>query len=99
MQPFFPRRPIAGHRGTRHLAKRLFRYRSYGLFMPFPRNLNDLEDHLPLASLFICNLMNIYATFHTDATDTARRAVPQRQMSFLYVAEVLMLFSVLSCNV
>ena len=39
--------------------------------------LNDLEGHSPLASLFKCNLLNIYAAFYTISTDSVL-AVPLR---------------------
>ena len=45
---------------------------------------NTLEGHSPAARLFKCNSTNICATFRTVSTDTARRAVPRRQLSFLF---------------
>ena len=53
------------------------------LIVPFPMTLNDLECHSPFAELIKCNSTNICATFRTVSTDTARRAVPRRQLSFL----------------
>jgi len=32
--------------------------------------LNDLEDHLPVAGFFKCNLSNICTTFYTISTDS-----------------------------
>jgi len=48
------------------------------LFMLFPMTLDDLEGHSPNAGFIKCNSTNIYATFSTVLTDTARRAVPRR---------------------
>ena len=48
------------------------------LFMLFPMTLDDLEGHSPNAGLITCNSTNIFATFSTVLTDTARRAVPRR---------------------
>jgi len=31
--------------------------------------LNDLEGHSPVAGLFKCNPLNVYAAFHTISTD------------------------------
>jgi len=47
-------------------------------FMPFPVTLDDLEGHSPVAGLIKCNSTNIYATFSTVLTDTARRAFHRR---------------------
>ena len=52
-------------------------------FLSFPFTLNDLEGHLPVARLLKCNSINICATFRTVSTDTTRRAVPWRQLSYL----------------
>ena len=46
--------------------------------VPFPVISNDLEARSPAAGLFICN-----ATFRTVSSDTAHRAVPRQQLSFL----------------
>ena len=54
-------------------------------FVPFPITLNDLEDHSLVAGLFKCNLTNILETFRTVSTDTARRAVPRRWLSYLHL--------------
>ena len=32
--------------------------------------LNDFQGHSPLAGLFKCNPLNIYAAFYTDSTDS-----------------------------
>jgi len=48
------------------------------LFVPFPMTLDDLEVHSPNVGLIKCNLTNIFATFSTVLTDTARCAVPRR---------------------
>jgi len=54
---------------------------SYG---PSIRAISDLEGHLPVAARFFkCNSLNICAKCHTVLTDTARRAVPRRQLSYL----------------
>ena len=54
------------------------------LFVPFPMTLDNLEGHSPNAGLIKCNSTNIYATFSTVLTVTVRRAVPRRQLSFLF---------------
>ena len=54
------------------------------LFVPFPMTLENLEGHSPNAGLIKCNSTNICATFSTVLTDTARRAVPRRYLSFLF---------------
>ena len=46
--------------------------------------LDDLEGHSPVAGLIKCNPTRICATFRTVLTDTARRAVPRRSLSFLF---------------
>ena len=53
-------------------------------FVPFPVTLNDVECYSPVARFFKCNSNNICATFRTVSTNTSRRAVPQRQPSFLF---------------
>jgi len=55
------------------------------LFVPFPMTLDDLEGHSPVAGLIKYNSTNVCATFRTVSTDTALRAVPRRQLSFLCV--------------
>ena len=52
-------------------------------FVKLPMTLNDLESHSPAEGLIKCNSTNIYAASRTVLTDTARRAVPLRQLSFL----------------
>jgi len=47
--------------------------------------LDDLGGHLRNAGLIKCNSTNICETFSRVLTDTARRAVPRRQLSFLSV--------------
>ena len=32
--------------------------------------LNDLQGHSPVAGLFKCNPLNIYAAFYTNSTDS-----------------------------
>jgi len=46
---------------------------------------HDLECHSPVAGLVKRNSTNICATFRTVSTDTARRADPRRQLSFLFI--------------
>jgi len=46
---------------------------------------HDLECHSPVAGLVKRNSTNTCATFRTVSTDTARRAVPRRQLSFLFI--------------
>jgi len=51
---------------------------------------NDLEwpkGHSPIAKLLKCNSANICATFRRVSNDTARRAVPRRQLSFLLTVQ------------
>ena len=43
---------------------------------------DDLEGHSQNAGFIKCNSTNICVTFSTVLTDTARRAVPRRQLSF-----------------
>ena len=62
-------------------------------FVPFPIILNNHEGHSFIARLFRCNSTNIYATFRTVSTDSARRAVPRRQLSFLWPLISVWLFS------
>jgi len=52
-------------------------------FVPFPVTLDNLEGRSPVTGLIRCYSTNICATFRTVSTDTARRAVPRRQLSFL----------------
>ena len=52
-------------------------------FLPFPLTLNDLEGHSPIARFFKYSSTNICATFRTVSTDTTRRTVLQRHLSFL----------------
>ena len=54
-------------------------------FVPSPMTLNHFEGHSLVAGLFKCNSTSICATFRTVLTDTARRAVHQRQLSFLFI--------------
>ena len=54
-------------------------------FVPFPITLNDLEGHSLVAGLFKCNSTNIFETLRMVSTDTARRAVPRRWLSFLHL--------------
>jgi len=56
------------------------RYRMAYLFVPFPMTLDDLEGHSRNARLIKCNSTTIFSTV---LTDTSRRAVPRRQLSFL----------------
>jgi len=44
-------------------------------FVPFSITLSDLECQSPTASLLKCNSSDVYATFRTVSTDTARQAV------------------------
>ena len=67
-------------------------------FTPLPMTLIDLEGHSPVAVLLKYNSMNIRATFSTVSTDTARRAVPRRQLSFLSVAASCSRLSWLLCR-
>ena len=46
--------------------------------------LDDLEGHSPNAGLIKCNSTNTCATFSTVLTVTARRAVPRRQLRFVF---------------
>jgi len=62
-------------------------------FVPFPMTWDDLAGHSPVAGLVTCISTNIYATFCTVLTDTARRAVPRRLLSFLYFGTVVLLAS------
>ena len=48
------------------------------LFVLYPMNLDDLQGHSLNAGLIKCNSTNIFATFSTVLTVTARRAVPRR---------------------
>ena len=56
-------------------------------FVPFPMTLDDLEGQSPNAGLIKCNSTSICATFSTVLTDKARRAVPRRQLSFLFATQ------------
>jgi len=56
------------------------RYRMAYLLVPFPMTLDDLEGHSRNARLIKCNSKTIFSTV---LTDTSRRAVPRRQLSFL----------------
>jgi len=58
-------------------------------FVPFPVTLDDLAGHSPVAGLIKCNSTNICATFSTVLIDTARRAVPWRQLSLYFGTVVL----------
>jgi len=64
------------------------KYHMAYLFVPFPMTFDDLEGHSPNAELIKSNSTNICATFSTVLTDTARRAVPRRQLSFLSMSRV-----------
>ena len=59
------------------------KYNMAYLFVPFPMTLDDTEGHLPNAGLIKCNSANICAMFRMVSTNTARRAVPRRQLSLL----------------
>ena len=59
------------------------KYNMAYLFVPFPMTLDDIEGHSPNAGLIKCNSTNICATFRMVSTNTARRAVPRRQLSLL----------------
>jgi len=50
--------------------------------VPFPMTLNWPWRWSLAAGLLNCNSTSICATFRTVSTDTARRAVPQRHLSF-----------------
>jgi len=54
-------------------------------FVLFPVTSDDLAGHSPVAGL-----INICATYSTVLTDTARRAVPRRLLSFLYFGTVVL---------
>ena len=54
-------------------------------FVPFTATLNVLEGYSSIAGFFECNSTKIWATLRTVSTDTARRAVPRRQLSALFI--------------
>jgi len=54
-------------------------------FVPFTATLNVLEGYSSIAGFFECNSTKICATLRTVSTDTARRAVPRRQLSALFI--------------
>ena len=58
------------------------KYNMAYLFVPFPMTLDDIEGHSPNAGLIKCNSTNICATYLVSI-NTARRAVPRRQLSLL----------------
>jgi len=86
---------------TRSHVHRYYTPRKYHmayLFMPFPMTLDDLEGHSPNAGLIKCNSMNICATFSTVLTDTPRREVPRRWLSFLFPSRDPILQNFNMCN-
>jgi len=55
---------------------------------PFPMTLSDLYRHLPIASLFECDLWYSCVAADKISTDLERRAVPLRRLSLLFTRSV-----------
>jgi len=73
-------------------------------FLPLPMTLNDLEDLLPGFSIYdfllvfhcVSVLYEHFTTHRAVSTDTARRAVPRRQLKFLSRTLVVLSFVTVS---
>jgi len=65
---------------------------------PFPMTLSDFRGHVSIASVLKCDISYSCAAVDNISTDTARRAVSLRQLSFLYRMQEYIRISSTDCS-